>query len=455
MAPQAPQSSVPRGGWKRYLATAPRPEEVGPALVAHDWDRSATPGDQGAVAGHLAGLEPSDFWKVAHHVGAAAAQGKAHPQLVGRVRDQMRMLHRPGTFAVDESRAPLAYRLDLTGLSPEEQADARELLRGMPRVRGVTHGYYLQPGLAEHLPALLGLKVGIKKLGRGEIGDLTPRRPSQVPLAEWQHMTADERADVAAQPQDKLRRAREFFDTLPDTEETAAAAHAGRAKRGWYEDFANVLGLWGKDRKLFAGLLATQSTKHTVQRNLIDALAIWNAWNAAGRPTDLIHHVDQTKRGPLNSVSMAFLNELGSQPGMGTVMFPAQRVAAARLLAGSAQSHELDRDEKPKTSNFQTGLADNSPEAHRAVTNDVWMAMFNAKRHEAGDLQEEFSRAGNTLYHLLSARAAGPVRSLASTPARCRRPSGRWAWRCRAWPLLGCRRRRSCGILPTSTSVRA
>src|SRR5579863_8759888 len=68
----------------------------------------------------------------------------------------------------------------------------------------------------------------------------------------------------------------------------AAAAYAGRSKRGWYEQSAKAIqSIFGaEDAPRFASLLAGLSPQTSVESNLTNTLNVWAGWIEADRPTD-------------------------------------------------------------------------------------------------------------------------------------------------------------------------
>jgi hypothetical protein len=157
----------------------------------------------------------------------------------------------------------------------------------------------------------------------------------------YAHLTEEERASLTAP---EAKRALDVFRSLPPDEEFAAAAKAGVAKKGWYEKAgAALIDLFGPDTRRFTSLLAADSPRQTVEKNLAESLRIWNAWDKAGRPTD----------------------EAQITALLGNVM-ETRRPNILRALKGA---NELSGY---KVSNFKENLLGNL----QAVTNDAWMAKF-------------------------------------------------------------------------------
>jgi hypothetical protein len=163
----------------------------------------------------------------------------------------------------------------------------------------------------------------------------------------YKHLTEEERSSLTAP---EAKRALDVFRSLPPDEEFAAAAKAGLAKKGWYEKAgAALIDLFGPDTRRFTALLAADSPRQTVEKNLAESLRIWHAWDKAGRPTD----------------------EAQISALLGDVM-ETRRPNIMRALKGA---NELSGY---KVSNFKENLLGNL----QAVTNDAWMAKF-------GDIEQK------------------------------------------------------------------
>ena len=79
-----------------------------------------------------------------------------------------------------------------------------------------------------------------------------------------------------------------IFKSFPSIGETAASARAGRAKLGWYLRSKQALDIvFKEDAPRFTALLAALSPQTSVESNLQNALQVWTAWVAAGRPQDV------------------------------------------------------------------------------------------------------------------------------------------------------------------------
>lgn len=145
---------------------------------------------------------------------------------------------------------------------------------------------------------------------------------------------------------------------LPRTDDMAAAALAGRAKRGWYEQSAQTISdVFGPDGQRFAMLLAALSPQTSVETNLTNALNTWKNWIAAGRPTER----DEIVRILGQSVEGA--------RGAGSVL-PAWINNSVRALGSEVLDDVVISG--PKVNSFYQNLVGNVQE----VTNDAWMASF-------------------------------------------------------------------------------
>jgi hypothetical protein len=389
-----------------------------------DWSR-ATPADHAAAVEHLKRLPGDKFWGGAVHAASKALSGKnPHAEEIRETLHQaMKAKWPPRRLAdlaklapEDQGKAAQSVRVvDTSELEPDQAAEVASLLRGLPQVRGIPNGYALPAGMK--LSAVLGkeLPAKIRNASEEELAaalrppqpgeEMNPaQRPSFVPAEAWDHMTPAERQDVVRSRVQTVQDAARFFESLPPEEEFQAAMKAGAAKRGWYQRFANVVGVWGKDKDLFAKVLAANSTKNSVRRNLVEALGIWRAWKAAGRPTET---VEVTEKSGHKSVTMPFLQELAKEPGLAGVNFPARRVATVKLLSGWKEGREI---ESPKTGSFSRNLRGNDPENRQPVTNDAWMAMLGSTARDAEEIQQLFGSLPH--YHAFSAKvrkAAGGI----------------------------------------------
>jgi len=149
-----------------------------------------------------------------------------------------------------------------------------------------------------------------------------------------------------------------YFKVMPSSNETAAIAFAGKAKRGWYVRAAeSIVTVFGYDAPRFIALVAALSPQQSVETNLRNALSVWKNWILADRPTSrkeilavMARSVDGT-RGD-ESVMRAWRNN--------SVSALSSEDPAALILSG------------PKVTSFMLNLRGFVNE----VTNDAWMANF-------------------------------------------------------------------------------
>lgn len=147
----------------------------------------------------------------------------------------------------------------------------------------------------------------------------------------------------------------DLFKKLPPAKELAAAAWAGRAKKGWYRESAKAIAqVFGPDAPRFAALLAAMSPQNSVETNLHNALNTWANWLAAGRPTDrktIVEIMGASVEGDrgVGSVLEAWINN------------------SVRALTEDGTTLS-----GPKVDSFMRNLLGNVEE----VTNDAWMANF-------------------------------------------------------------------------------
>ncbi len=170
------------------------------------------------------------------------------------------------------------------------------------------------------------------------------------------YLTEAERASTNNSTAAKLV---EAFKNLPSARDFAAAAKAGAAKRGWYRDSARAItDVFGhQDAPRFTALLAALSPQTSVELNLLNAVATWKNWLAAGRPTNrdaIVKILGQSVQGTkgVDSVLPAWINN-----------------AERALKAADPSAVTLSG---PKVDSFMRNLRGNVEE----VTNDAWMANF-------------------------------------------------------------------------------
>lgn len=202
--------------------------------------------------------------------------------------------------------------------------------------------------------------LGAKLFGgkqREAVGNLN--KQSALPA---EHLTDEEKTQLRADTSQKLIDA--FHKDLPPTEEYAAAAMAGKAKKGWYENSAKAIAnVFGPDAPRFSALLASMSPQVSVQGNFHNALRTFINWDKAGRPTS-----DAAIRNIMEESSLKGSSDKSKQGGSNVLN--AWVPNAIRSL--KSESPETLKLSGPKVHSFMRNLQDNVNE----VTNDAWMASF-------------------------------------------------------------------------------
>lgn len=149
-----------------------------------------------------------------------------------------------------------------------------------------------------------------------------------------------------------------IFKQLPSPAEMASVAYSGRAKRGWYINSVRALiEIFGEDAPRFTALLAALSPRTSVESNAINALRVWAAWLAEGRPTD---------RGAILRIMGA---NVQGEKGEDSILGAWINNTVTALTAADPTRVILSG---PKANSFMinlTGLLD-------AVTNDAWVAVY-------------------------------------------------------------------------------
>lgn len=225
-------------------------------------------------------------------------------------------------------------------------------------------------------------------------------------------------AELAKLRRDTAARLMDWLAQMPTAVEMANVALAGRAKRGWYHGSATALvDVFGQDATRFAAFLAALSPQTSVENNAINALNVWAAWLAAGRPTDratilrlMGEHVQGS--GTEESVLDAWKNNAVTALTMDD--------PARIILSG------------PKVNSFFLNLIGVVDE----VTNDAWMANYALVDQEifAGGLNAKGTDPGKgTGYLAMSARVRQAAAKLTEmtgevwTPAEVQETVWSWA----------------------------
>jgi hypothetical protein len=172
-------------------------------------------------------------------------------------------------------------------------------------------------------------------------------------------LTPSERKQLRS---DTTQRLIDAFHSTPATEEYAAAALAGAAKRGWYRQSAQaIVNNFGHEAPRFAALLSAMSPQVSVQTNFANALKTYVNWDKAGRPED-----PSTIRKIMEESSQ---KSKTADPGKTNVLDAWVNNGVRALTADDPSNVKLSG---PKVHSFYNNLTDNVNE----VTNDAWMAAF-------------------------------------------------------------------------------
>jgi hypothetical protein len=171
-------------------------------------------------------------------------------------------------------------------------------------------------------------------------------------------LTPEERDQLRTDTTKKLI---DTFHSLPSSDEYAAAALAGQAKKGWYQNSAKAIAnVFGPDAPRFAGLLASMSPQTSVQMNFHNALRTFVNWDKAGRPASPAAIIKIMEKSSLKDPNSAARSNV----------LPAWVNNSVRALTAADPSNiQLSG---PKVHSFYHNLQNNVNE----VTNDAWMATF-------------------------------------------------------------------------------
>lgn len=183
---------------------------------------------------------------------------------------------------------------------------------------------------------------------------------------------------------DTVRNVAKAFQEVIPVQELAAAAEAGKVKRGWYTRAAGALrAMFGPDTDLFVGLLASTSPQQSVVKNLHMSLKAWKKWTEAGRPTD-------------RAELLRLFNTSSWSKDGGDLQLKARTQNAIRALRGEPLS-----DKSFKVDSFRRNLLGDLD----AVTNDTWNAKLSDV--EAKLLGKKSGYLGMTAVYRAAAKRLG------------------------------------------------
>jgi hypothetical protein len=230
-------------------------------------------------------------------------------------------------------------------------------------------------------------------------------------------LTEPERKQLRA---DTTQRLMSAFHDAPATQEYAAAALAGAAKRGWYRNSAQAIAnTFGPDAPRFSALLSSMSPQVSVQTNFANALHTFINWDKAGRPTD-----PTAIRSIMENSSQKGASQL---KGTSNVLDAWVNNAVRSLTAADPANVQLSG---PKVHSFYNNLHGNVNE----VTNDAWMAAF--AKIDPAQLGGALNKSGpgkSAFYLALSAKVRDAAKMLTHltgetwTPAEVQETVWSWA----------------------------
>lgn len=175
--------------------------------------------------------------------------------------------------------------------------------------------------------------------------DLTPNEREI-----WNKLSEEEKTWVTAPGMKRVAASYNQVRKSMPSEQWQAAIRAGKPLSKWYQKAtAAIRAIFGKDAPLFTALLAADSPRQKVDKNLNESLNVWRAWDKAGRPTDPQKILDAVK------------NEVNLVTRLPNIV---------RALSGTDLSG-------PKVNSFHQNLLGNM----QFVTNDTWMAQFAGLDH--------------------------------------------------------------------------
>lgn len=255
-----------------------------------------------------------------------------------------------------------------------------------------------------HAPTNAGASQTATVYAEQKAGLLPPKvvQAAETGVSADQHhvtnlLTPAERGQLRT---DTISRLMAAYHGSPATEEYAAAALAGAAKRGWYRNSAQAIAnIFGPDAPRFSALLASMSPQVSVETNFRNALHTFVNWDKAGRPQDpaAIRKImeDSSQRNAANKGGSNVLEAWVSN-------------AVRSLTTADPGNVQLSG---PKVHSFYSNLHGNVNE----VTNDAWMAAF--AKLAPGKLGGTLNKSGpgkSTSYLALSAKVRDAAKMLSN-----------------------------------------
>ena len=233
-----------------------------------------------------------------------------------------------------------------------------------------------------------------------------------------QGLTESERSRIESGNVSSARGFVSAFRIMPSIDEYAAAAIAGRAKKGWYARSAVALReIFGEDTDRFTALLAATSPRCSVETNLMNSLKVWKAWNEWTQQhpgweqwDDLEKRraIIQVMRENMQQADQAEEGETGKQTEgqekkqnedkatkekLGPVLPSWINNTVTALTTPDAAKIVLSG---PKVNSFMYNLRGDPS----YVTNDTWMAIFIGRLRESFSGSEYKPEQGDAGYSL-------------------------------------------------------
>ena len=296
-----------------------------------------------------------------------------------------------GTFSSEDPRIDFSRRKAVIKVVEKKKV---EKLSRDERMEALAENFKRRPDLFEVASNVYGETLYIKK----EITNAVPGIHDIIPF-----LRPDEIGLTNAKGAQSIM---EMFTTVPSTEEMAAVAISGRAKRGWYERSAKALiDIFGpKDAPRFSALLAAMSPQSSVESNAKNAINMWVNWDRAGRPTD-------TKR-ILQIMGKSVQGKKGEKSALDS--WKPNTLTALQTIDPHAITISGN-----KVNSFMLNLND----VVHAVTNDAWMANYG------GVAQDKFtgpSYHGYSAKVRMAADAATQITGYKWTPREIQETI--WSW---------------------------
>lgn len=211
------------------------------------------------------------------------------------------------------------------------------------------------------------------RYSKRDTSDINPKVLEAIPevakLAAY--LTPTEKSKLRVDTAQKMV---DLHEALPSSDEMAAVAYAGKAKRFWYRNSLSAIAhVFGQDGWRFTGLLAATSPQCSVETNLLNALNTWKNWVAAGRPT--------TKEEIVAVMGRSVQGNKGEDSVLNAWINNAVSALTAKDFADLVLSG-------PKVDSFMRNLLGHYYE----VTNDAWIAnytlmdqkIFSGSKNKAG-----------------------------------------------------------------------